>query len=208
MISATFTKARFWDYFILTARVLLAGIFLVYGIGKLAGYQFGVTPEILAQPLGKVSLAHLAWYCFDHQPFCAFVGISQIVASLGLLWNRTALLGALLLLPIAVTILVIDLTFLNHITAFRYMLPFYLGLIFFILAHYRDRMWVVARALALGVTTRFAYPWWAYGLLPLLAGLLSLGWMLPMYAVDLITNPTWTIDYFGRLFTHVKHWFS
>lgn len=206
MLPATASKARLWDYFILTARVLLAGIFLVYGVGKLVGLQFGVTPEILAQPLGQVSLAHLAWYCFDHQPFCAFVGISQIVASLGLLWNRTALLGALLLLPIAVTIWVIDLTFLNHIPAFRYMLPFYLGLIFLILAHYRDRMVVVARALALGVTTRFAYPWWAYGLLPLLAGVLSLGWMLPMYAVNFIANPTWTIDYFGRLFTHLSHW--
>jgi hypothetical protein len=167
-----------------------------------------VTSDILAQPLGKVSLAHLAWYCFDHQPFCAFVGISQIVASLSLLWNRTALLGALLLLPIAVTILVIDLTFLNHITAFRYMLPFYLGLILLILAHYRDRMQVVARALALGVTTRFSYPWWAYVLLPLMAGLLSLGWMLPKYAVDFIANPTWTIAYFGRLFTHLRHLFN
>jgi uncharacterized membrane protein YphA (DoxX/SURF4 family) len=197
MLPASASKACLWDYFILTARVLLASIFLVYGVGKLVGLQFGVTPQILAQPLGQVSVAHLAWYCFDHQPFCAFVGISQIVASLSLLWNRTALLGALLLLPIAVTIWVIDLTFLNHITAFRYMLPFYLGLLFLILAHYRDRMVVVARALALGVTTRFAYPWWAYGLLPLLAGVLSLGWMLPLYAVNFSANPTWTIDYFG-----------
>jgi uncharacterized membrane protein YphA (DoxX/SURF4 family) len=197
MLPASASKACLWDYFILTARVLLASIFLVYGVGKLVELQFGVTPQILAQPLGQVSVAHLAWYCFDHQPFCAFVGISQIVASLSLLWNRTALLGALLLLPIAVTIWVIDLTFLNHITAFRYMLPFYLGLLFLILAHYRDRMVVVARALALGVTTRFAYPWWAYGLLPLLAGVLSLGWMLPLYAVNFSANPTWTIDYFG-----------
>jgi uncharacterized membrane protein YphA (DoxX/SURF4 family) len=93
MLPASASKARLWDYFILTARVLLASIFLVYGVGKLVELQFGVTPQILAQPLGQVSVAHLAWYCFDHQPFCAFVGISQIVASLSLLWNRTALLG-------------------------------------------------------------------------------------------------------------------
>ena len=207
MALSTFPKAQRWDYFILTARVLLAGIFLIYGVGKLAGFQFGVTPEILAQPMGQVSLAHLAWYCFDHQPFCAFVGLSQILASLGLLWNRTALLGALLLLPIAVTILVIDLTFLNNIVAFRYMLPFYIGLLLLILAHYRDRMRVVARALALGVTTRFAYPWWGYCLLPFLAGLLSLGWLLPMYTVSFIKHPAWTLDYFGRLFAHVTHLF-
>jgi uncharacterized membrane protein YphA (DoxX/SURF4 family) len=154
MVAATSPRARRWDYFILTARVLLAGIFLVYGVSKLVGLQFGVTPEILAQPLGQVSLTHLAWYYFDHQPFSAFIGVSQILASLGLLWNRTALLGALLLLPIAVTILVIDLTYLRQMVAFQYMLPFYIGLIFLILAHYRDRMLVVMRTLTQGVTTR------------------------------------------------------
>jgi uncharacterized membrane protein YphA (DoxX/SURF4 family) len=198
-------NARSWDYVILTARVLLALIFLIYGIGKLAGLQFGVTPDILAQPLGQVSLAHVAWYCFGHQPFSAFVGISQILASLCLLWNRTALVGALFLLPIAVTILVIDLTFLSQITAFRYMLPFYIGLIFLILAHYRDRMRVVARALTLGLTTRFDYPWWGYCLLPVTAGLLNLCWLIPMYAVNFVSNPAWMVDYFGRLLSHTRH---
>jgi uncharacterized membrane protein YphA (DoxX/SURF4 family) len=206
MVAATSPRARRWDYFILTARVLLAGIFLVYGVGKLVGLQFGVTPEILAQPLGQVSLTHLAWYCFDHQPFSAFIGVSQILASLGLLWNRTALLGALLLLPIAVTILVIDLTYLRLMVAFQYMLPFYIGLIFLILAHYRDRMLVVMRALTQGVTTRFTYPWWGYCFLPLTAGLLSLGWMIPMYTASLLTNPSGTLDYFHRLATHAVDW--
>ena len=206
MVTAPSARARRWDYFILTARVLLASIFLVYGVGKLVGLQFGVTPEILTQPLGQVSLAHLAWYCFDHQPFSAFVGVSQILASLGLLWNRTALLGALLLLPIAVTILVIDLTYLRQMVAFQYMLPFYIGLILLILAHYRERMLVVFRALTRGVTTRFTYPWWGYCLLPLTAGLLSLGWMLPMYTVSLLTNPSGTLAYFQRLVTHAADW--
>lgn len=208
MVAAPSARVRRWDYFILTARVLLAGIFLGYGVGKLVGLQFGVTPEILAQPLGQVSLAHLAWYCFDHQPFSAYIGVSQILASLGLLWNRTALLGALLLLPIAVTILVIDLTYLRQMVAFQYMLPFYIGLIFLILAHYRARMLVVVRALTQGVTTRFTYPWWGYCLLPLTAGLLSLGWMLPMYTVSFLQNPNGTLGYFQRLATQVAHWLN
>jgi uncharacterized membrane protein YphA (DoxX/SURF4 family) len=206
MVAASSPRARRWDYFILTARVLLAGIFLVYGVGKLVGLQFGVTPEILAQPLGQVSLMHLAWYCFDHQPFSAYIGVSQILASLGLLWNRTALLGALLLLPIAVTILVIDLTYLRQMVAFQYMLPFYIGLIFLILAHYRDRMMVVIRALTQGVTTRFTYPWWGYCCLPLTAGLLSLGWMIPMYTASLLANPSGRLDYFHRLVTQAADW--
>lgn len=199
------SKARLWDYSILTARVLLAFIFIGYGTAKLAGYQFGVTPEVMAQPLGQVSLSHLAWYCFDHEPFSAFVGISQIVASLLLLWNRTALFGALLLLPIATTILVIDLTFLKEIIAFRYALPFYLGLILLILGHYRDRMAVALQALSQGVTTRFTYPLWAYFLLPAAAALLSLGWLIPKYAVDFLYHPAATTRYFGTLFNILRN---
>lgn len=208
MVNSTSANAKRWDYFILTARVLLALIFMGYGSAKLAGYQFGVTPEVLAQPMGKVSLAHVAWYCFQHEPFSGFVGISQIAASVLLLWNRTALVGALLLLPIAMTIFVIDLTYLRDIIAFRYALPFYLGLIFLILYHYRDRMLVVFRALTVGVTTRFSYPWWAYLLLPVAAGLLSFGWLLPKYAVDFIYNPAGTLAYFESILAQLKQLLS
>jgi uncharacterized membrane protein YphA (DoxX/SURF4 family) len=204
MFTTALSGARRWDYFILTARVLLAGIFLSYGVAKLVGLQFGVPPEVLAQPLGQVSLAHVAWYCFGHEPFSAFVGLAQVLASLCLLWNRTALVGAVLLLPIALTIFIIDLTYLSNIVAFRYALPFYLGLICLILYHYRDRMLVIASALTTGVTTRFAYPWWAYLLLPPAAVLLSLGWLLPKYAVDFYINPAGTLDYMHRLIATAK----
>lgn len=200
----TSTKAHHWDYFILCARVALAFIFMVYGVGKLTGYQFGVTPEVLAQPLGQVSVAHIAWYCFSFQPFSAFVGISQVLASLLLLWNRTVLLGAVLLLPIAVMIFIIDITYLNDIVAFRYALPFYLSLIFLILAHYRDRMRVVFQALAVGVTTRFTHTQWKYLVLPFAGIFLSMSWLLPKYAVDFIQNPSGMIRYFDLLFTHLK----
>ena len=201
---STISKAQLWDYVILSARCALAFIFLGYGVAKLAGYQFGVTPEVLAQPLGQVSLDHLAWYCFAHEPFSAFVGISQIVASLLLLWNRTALLGALLLLPIALTIFIIDITFLNKIIAFRYALPFYLGLILLIINHYRSQMLAVFRLLTAGVTTRFAYPLWAYALLPVAAVLLSCTWLIPKYAVDFMQHPKVMAQYFQNVFHYLK----
>lgn len=204
MPSPTPLKARLWDYVILTARLALAFIFFGYGVAKLAGYQFGVTPEVLAQPLGRVSLDHVAWYCFAHEPFSAFIGISQILASVLLVWNRTALLGALLLFPIALTIFIIDITFLNNIIAFRYALPFYLGLILLILNHYRDRMLTVFRTLTEGVTTRFAYPWWAYALLPVAAILLSSIWLIVKYTVDFIQHPKVMTHYFQSIFSYLK----
>ena len=47
----------------------------------------------------------------------SFVGEAQIVASLLLLWNRTALPGALLR-PIAANVLVIDLTYIRTLPSF------------------------------------------------------------------------------------------
>ena len=204
MLFSTTSKARLWDYAILAMRFALAFIFLCYGVAKLAGYQFGVTPEVLAQPMGQVSLDHVAWYCFAHEPFSAFVGISQIAASVLLLWNRTALLGALLLFPIALTIFIIDITFLNKIIAFRYALPFYLGLILLIINHYRGRMLAVFRLLTAGVTTRFAYPLWAYALLPVAAVLLSFIWLIPKYAVDFAQHPKVMTQYFQSVFHYLK----
>lgn len=204
MPSFTASKAHLWDYAILAARFALAFIFLSYGVAKLAGYQFGVTPEVLAQPLGQVGLDHVAWYCFAHEPFSAFIGISQITASALLLWNRTALLGALLLFPIALTIFIIDITFLNKIIAFRYMLPFYLGLTLLIINHYRGRMLAVYQLLTAGVTTRFAYPLWAYALLPVAAVLLSFIWLIPKYAVDFVQHPKAMMQYFQSVFHHLE----
>lgn len=205
MRAALFTKTPRWEYFILTARVLLAFIFLSYGAAKLLGLQFGVSPAILAQPLGQASLAHVAWYCFGHEPFNTYVGVSQIVASLLLLRNRTALLGAVLLLPIALTIFIIDLTYLPDIIAFRYALPFYLGLLLLIFYQERERVLLIVRALGGGAPSPRAFPWWAYLLLPAAAGLLSLGWLLPKYGVDFMLNPAGTLRYFALVFAQLKH---
>ena len=204
MLFSTTSKSHLCDYAILAARFALAFIFLGYGVAKLAGYQFGVTPEVLAQPLGQVSLDHVAWYCFAHEPFSAFVGISQLTASILLLWNRTALLGALLLFPIALTIFIIDITFLNKIIAFRYALPFYLALILLIINHYRSRMLAVFRLLTAGVTTRFAYPLWAYALLPVAALLLSCTWLIPKYTVDFMQHPKAMTQYFQSVLHYLQ----
>lgn len=206
MPTPTFSRALAWPYFILAARVLLAFTFFGYGAIKLAGYQFGVSAQVLAQPLGQVSLDHLAWYCFDQQPFKTFVGVSQIVAALLLLHPRTVLLGALLLLPIAVNIFVIDLTYLRQIVAFRYMLPFHLGLLALIFWHYRAAVLVAWQALTQHLGARLAYPWWSYMLLPLAALALNLLWLLPKYAVDFYYYPAATAHYFGALWQLVQGW--
>lgn len=192
MLNRRFTKAQLWDYFILTARFLLAYTFIHYGYAKLVGGQFGLTPAQAALPASQLGLFKLSWYLFDQEPFRSFVGVSQIVAGLLLLWHRTALLGALLLLPIAANVLVIDITYLK-MPGFYWRLSYYIGLIFLIFWHYRVRMLVVLQTLTKGVAPRFTHPWWAYGLLPLAAIGAEIAGALPHVLFQLVTNPlkTW-----------------
>ncbi len=189
----TFTRAQLWDYFILAARVLLAGTFISYGYAKLTGAQFGLSAAQLAQPVQQLGLFKLAWYLFGQEPFKSFVGCAQIVAGLLLLWHRTALVGALLLLPIAANVLVVDLTYVKMLPALQWRLAYYLGLIFLIFWHYRDRMHAAWRILTQDLAPRFPYPWWAYLLLPVAAVGLEIAGALPHAAYLTARHPaeTW-----------------
>lgn len=203
----TTTRGQLLDYAVLAARLLLAFTFISYGYAKLSGGQFGLSATELARPAGQLGLFKLAWYLFGQEPFKSFVGYSQILAGGLLLWHRTALLGALLLLPIAANVLVVDITYLQQLPSLQWRLAYYLGLIGLIGWHYRSRMVLVWRALTHGLRPRFRYPWWAYALLPLAAGALDLMWVLPRLAVAALTQPsqTWRglsalLPSIGRLF--------
>lgn len=185
-------KQKLWDYFILCARVLIACTLLSYGWSKLTEGQFGISAKELATPVKDLGLFKLSWYLFDHEPFKSFVGISQIIAGLLLLYNRTLILGVLLSLPILVNILVIDITYIK-MSGFYWRLSYYLFLDFLILWHYKDRMILAFRNIFGGLTTKFKYPIWAYLILPIMAiGLEILG-VVPRLLSGLIINPTETL---------------
>jgi uncharacterized membrane protein YphA (DoxX/SURF4 family) len=201
------TKAQLWDYTILAARVLLAGTFLVYGSAKLMDGQFGISAAEATKPVGQLSLFRLSWYLFAQEPFKSFVGVSQVVAALLLLWNRTALLGALLLLPIAANVLVVNLTYIKMPGLYR-RLSYYLLLLGLIFWHYRPQMHTAWVALTHGLTTRFRYPWWAYGLLPAAALGLELLGTLPQLLYFLVRQPAQTGRSMMQLLTTLWAHFS
>jgi uncharacterized membrane protein YphA (DoxX/SURF4 family) len=185
-------KQKLWDYFILCARVLIAWTFLRYGWGKLTDGQFGISVKEMATPVKDLGLFKLSWYLFDQEPFKSFVGVSQIIAGLLLLYNRTLILGALLSIPILVNILIINITYIK-MTGFYWRLSYYLFLDFLIIWHYKDRMIIAFKNVFIGLTTKFKYPIWAYLILPIMAiGLEILG-VVPRLISGLIFNTTETL---------------
>lgn len=129
-----------WDLMILSIRLLLAFIFLSYGIGKLSGGQFGnLTDKELSTPIKELTLFKVGWYLFDHQPFKYFIGISQIIAAVLILYRKTIIIGILMLIPIVANILIIDLTIMPYgfKVAFFFRLTGYLFYMCLILYYYR-----------------------------------------------------------------------
>lgn len=187
------------DYFVLCARVLLAWIFLSYGWSKLNNAQFGLSPEEIAKPVSELGLFKLSWFLFDQQPFKTFVGISQILAGLLLLFNRTLILGALISIPILLNILIIDITYIK-MTGFYWRLSYYLFLDLIILWHYRERLKIAFDAVYKNLSPKFKYPLWAYLLLPIMAiGLEILG-VVPRIITGLVLNTNETIEGIGKTF--------
>lgn len=184
-------KEKYWDYFILAVRFLIGSIFISYGYFKLFGKQFGITETELLTPIKDLSLFKVSWYLFDHQPFKAFIGVSQIICGLLLVINRTALLGAFMFLPIVTTILIIDISFMPPalIEGFTWRLSFYILLDFLILWHYKDKMKTIWNAVWNNVTTRFKFPIWAYLILPIMAIILEIMGFLPKIIISLIFKP-------------------
>lgn len=93
----------------LAARYYAAYTLLGYGFAKVMGAQFTVLDSQLAKPMGDVSGFWLTWYYFGYSaPYASLVAWAQITGAVLLCFRRTALAGALLLLPVMVNIVGID----------------------------------------------------------------------------------------------------
>ncbi|TDE16410.1 hypothetical protein [Dyadobacter psychrotolerans] len=162
-------KSPYLNYFLLAARALLAWMLYSYGWAKLTDGQFGVDDKTMNMALKDVDLFKLSWYLADHQPFKGFIGVSQIICALLLTFNRTAIIGAFMSIPIWLNILVWDLTFMGGMSAaFTFRLSWYLILTAAILYQQKEK---VVPAILLTTETQpvIKFPVWAYALLPVAA---------------------------------------
>lgn len=95
------------------ARWLAAVIMIFYGFAKLNGSQFTVLDSEVTKPMGEVSGFWLTWYYFGYSTlYGTIIALVEIGGGLLLVWRRTALIGALVLLPVVGNVILTDIFFL------------------------------------------------------------------------------------------------
>lgn len=108
-----------WKRLFETACRYYVFIFLnFYGLGKIIGGQFyrrgNLPPEVANTTIENASAYDLAWSFMGYSfAYILFIGISQIIGAWLLMWNKTKLLGVIILFPIMVNIIVFDIIFLD-----------------------------------------------------------------------------------------------
>jgi hypothetical protein len=92
-------------------RYLSAWMLLTYGLAKLAGLQFHA-PDVAQRPVGSLSGYQLTWYYYSYShAYGSILGLVQLTGGTLLLFRKTATLGAAMMLPVMMNILMINLFF-------------------------------------------------------------------------------------------------
>lgn len=90
-------------------RYLLGTAMLYYAIVKIVNVQFQVSPFTYTRPLDQVPGRMLAWAYLGYAPwFQRLLGFGELVPALLLLFRRAARLGALLMFPVLLNVLLVN----------------------------------------------------------------------------------------------------
>lgn len=93
-------------------RYLSAFLLFAYGSSKLLGRQFTLSPEIAQRPVGSLTGYQLAWFYYSYSHvYAVILGLTQLAGGALLLFRKSALLGAALMLPVMTNIVMINVFF-------------------------------------------------------------------------------------------------
>jgi len=182
---------RYWEYFILVARFLLAFTFINYGYTKLTDGQFGVSENDLLIPLKDLPLFKVMWFLFNHQPFQAFVGVLQVITGVLLLFESTSILGVVFFIPIAANIVLMDISFMDNGmgNAFARRFIFYFVLCSAVLWNDKERIKIIWNAMIKEFSIKRKFPLFLYLLLPIFALILEFLPTIPYAVYYYVNNP-------------------
>jgi hypothetical protein len=90
-------------------RYFSAFLLYFYGVSKLAGHQLTVPPDLPQKPIGTLSGYWLTWYYYSYSHvYKDILGLTQVFGASLLLFRRTTLLGAAMMTPVVINILLIN----------------------------------------------------------------------------------------------------
>ena len=90
-------------------RYFCAFMLYTYGISKLLHLQFDLQSQLARQPVGTLTGYQLTWFYFGYsRAYAVVLGVTQVLGGTLLLFRKTALLGALSMLPVMANILLIN----------------------------------------------------------------------------------------------------
>jgi hypothetical protein len=93
-------------------RYLSACLLFIYGLSKLLGIQFTLPPEMALRPVGSLTGHQLTWYYYSYShAYANILGLTQLAGGAMLLFRKTAMLGAAMMLPVMLNILMVNLFF-------------------------------------------------------------------------------------------------
>ena len=93
-------------------RWVAVAVCFLYGFAKVNKSQFTVLDSEMTKPMGEVSGFWLTWYYFGYSSaYGTLIALAQIVGGVLLAWPRTALIGALVLVPVFANIILVDVFF-------------------------------------------------------------------------------------------------
>lgn len=170
-------KEKIIDFGILALRWYLIFYMVNYGWSKLTLSQFGVfDASILEKPIKDIDSFYVAWHLYGRSTFFnVSTGILEIIGGILLIFNRTLLIGALLVLSILAQILIIDIAFTTGVQGFA--LPIRIGGMILadllILYFYKEKIIIAWKDLTNGISTKFKYKWWIYLILPVIGFLMD-----------------------------------
>ena len=90
-------------------RYLSAFLLFAYGSSKLVGRQFHVPAALASRAVGSLSGFWLAWFYYGYsRTYEVILGLVEVAGATLLLFRKTSLLGAALMLPVMTNIFMIN----------------------------------------------------------------------------------------------------
>lgn len=81
----------------------------MYGVSKLVHLQFNMASELAQRPIGLLNGYELTWYYYGYsRVYASILGLTQVTGATLLLFQKTTLLAAVVMIPVMANILLIN----------------------------------------------------------------------------------------------------